>query len=114
MVASSKCDFSVIGDGLSLSIDNDGGKSRVDFNDRLGSVRSVSSKCDWKFQAEDFIDRFSLAARVASSKCDFSVTVDFGLKGGQHFRAAGGSSSKCDFSFSRFERISNPGLKKDG
>jgi len=114
MVASSKCDFSILAEGMSLVRDASGTTSRIDVNDQLGSMRSVSSKCDWKIQVEDYLDRFSLTARVvASSKCDFSITVDFGLKGGDLFRAEAGSSSKCDFSFSRLEKISNPGRKHD-
>lgn len=109
MIASSKCDFSLMAEGLSVSREAAGAISRVDLSERFASIAASSSKCDFKFRIDDRLDRFSLSARVAgSSKCDFSVLIDFGIPGGISHRAAGGGSSKCDFSLSRFERVTNP------
>lgn len=107
VISSSKCDFNLMADGLSVA--RSPSRTRVDLGDKIGSISVGSSKCDFKFQVDDYLDRFSLTARVAgSAKCDFSVLVDFGIRGGGVYRAAGGGASKCDFSLSRLEKVVNP------
>ncbi len=115
MLSSSKCDFSVISDGLSVFRDGLGRAAKLEFDDRPGSIGSRSSKCDWSIRAEDFAGRFKLDARVtASSKCDFSVLIDFGLANGDRFRAIAAGSSKCDFQINSLDKLVNPSGKRKG
>lgn len=107
MVASAKCDFRIVADGVSLS--TTAGHQTVDLEQGLGKLRASSSKCDFRFIVEDRLDRFSLSAKlVGSAKCDFKVLVDFGIRGGRGIRASGGGSSKCDFVISRIDEVINP------
>lgn len=111
MMASSKCDFRLLADGLTVSRSDDA--DSIELSQGLGSVRASSSKCDFKLHVDDRLDRFSFSARVAgSSKCDFSVIVDFGIPGGQTIRGVAGGSSKCDFILSRLDKISDTDPKK--
>lgn len=102
-ISSSKCDWSVaVG---SLQTKGSGDRLR-DLQTDLGlaRLRATSDKCDWSVSVNPtgaVRRQPALDARVASSKCDFSVRVQVGTKGAA--LRLGAASAKCDFRINQVE-----------
>ncbi|MCC6553274.1 MAG: hypothetical protein IT372_09685 [Polyangiaceae bacterium] len=109
-VRSDKCDWRVVtgetNRKVEVSVDRAAISTRIDAA-RVGGLVE-SSKCEWSMKGT--FKGMQLAphveARIASSKCDFSLQIQFGNVGGRAFRvqAVRAGSDKCDFRLKPVER----------
>ncbi len=108
-VASSKCDWSIRSNPFDA--ETVAGSLVSDFKGRLGRNRVTlsSSKCDWSIQVLG--DRVrarrppTFRSSVSSSKCDFTLNMDFGLHEGPRYRVRAVGSDKCDFRVIDFDYL---------
>jgi hypothetical protein len=112
-VASAKCDARVTSNNFNAHFAPSGSIRELEGWVANTRMAIASSKCDWAVDLREVnvnpANDPIIAARFASSKCDYRLEVEFGLHGGPRYRLGAAASAKCDFRL--IEASFSPNLK---